>query len=147
MVDKSAAHFTVVSAETNPDEICNRLRIKCDSAVLKGSHNPSGNPATHPLHIAIFRSRLADSVSMEDHVRDILSRIEPVRKAIKRLPKGCILAIHCNYRMRQKGGWTFTPPTLKLLAALAVPCVFSLDTETAPKSEGKKKPLQRRPKL
>jgi hypothetical protein len=53
---KSAAHFTVVSTEIVPDEICKRLGIKCDSSILKGSPNPSGNPKKHPLNIAIFRS-------------------------------------------------------------------------------------------
>jgi hypothetical protein len=127
----------VVSPEVPPEEICDRLGIKCDSVISKGTPNPSGNPKTHPLNIAIFRSRLNNSVNMEEHVQDILSRIEPVRKAIKQLPKGCVLAIHFNYRMQQSGGWTFTPATLKSLAKLAVPCVFSLETGTVPIAQRK----------
>lgn len=129
--DRSTAHFTVVSTEITPDAICERLGIKCDSAIWKDTPNPSGNPKTHPLNIAIFRSKLGDSAPMEDHVQNILSRIKPARKNIKSLPKSCVLALHFNYRVQASGGWSFAPAVLRELAELAVPCVFSLKTNVA----------------
>jgi hypothetical protein len=131
IADRSAVHFTVVSKEITPDAICERLGIKCDSAIWKNTLNPSGNPKTHPLNIAIFRSKLGDSAAMEEHVQNILSRIKPMRKNIKSLPKSCILALHFNYRIQAFGGWSFAPAVLQELAELAVPCVFSLETNIA----------------
>jgi hypothetical protein len=139
VIDRSAAHFTVVSDKISPDEICKRLGIKCDSSIWKGTPNPSGKPKTHPLNIAIFRSRISDSLPLEEHAQDILSRIAPVRSNLKRLPGNCIQAIHFNYRVMQDGGWTFDPGILATLAALAVPCVFSLEAGTTESAGGSKR--------
>ncbi|HUD49240.1 MAG TPA: DUF4279 domain-containing protein [Candidatus Baltobacteraceae bacterium] len=127
MHNQSAAHFTVVSGEIDPEEMCEHLGIKCDSTVLKDTPNPSTPRQRHPFNMVIFRSHLSDSVDIEKHVEDLLSRILPIRSRIRNLPKNCAACFHFNYMMRRSGGWSLSPSLVRRLARLGVECLFSLD--------------------
>jgi hypothetical protein len=133
--NQSVAHFTVVSEEMAPEEICQQLGIKCDSSIVKDAPNPSGRPPRHPFNMAIFRSRLSDTVEMEKHVEDLLARILPVRRGIMDLPKNCVACFHFNYKMGSNGGWRLSPSIVRDLAMLGVECLFSLDLRSVRTAE------------
>jgi len=141
--NRSAAHFTVVSAEIAPEEICERLGIKADSVVLKDTPNLSGNLQRHPFNMVIFRSQLSDAVDMDKHVEDILTRILPVRRRIMNLPKNCAPCFHFNYKMTQQGGWRLSPSIVLRLAKLGVECLFSLDLGDATTVTKRRETLKR----
>jgi hypothetical protein len=131
--NQSLAHFTVVSEEIAPEEICQRLGMKCDSIIVKDAPNPSGTPPKHPFNMVVFRSRLGDTVDMDKHVEDLLSRLLPARRRITELPKNCATCFHFNYNMGQNGGWRLSPSLVRDLAKLGVECLFSLDLRNAAK--------------
>jgi len=132
---KSRAYLFVVSYEFNPDDICNRLAVRSDDAIWRGSKNPSGTPELHPFNLVVFRSRLKASEDMEKHALDLLDRISPIYQKIKSLPKHCHASINFTYSMPQNGGWNFGARTLKAIAKLGLECVFSLDILRRDKSQ------------
>lgn len=124
---RSCVHLFIVSHKLTPNEIGERLGIRCDEAVWKGAPNPSGKPKLHPFNLIVFHSRLSASKGMEQHAKDILSRICPVWSKVKRLPKSCSASLNFYCKMGENGGWSFDPSIMDALAKLDVPCVFTLD--------------------
>jgi hypothetical protein len=129
---KAKAFFWVASPEISAKEISKKTGIKFDRQIVKSTPNPSGNTKLHHIHIGIIQSKPSPSEGMEEHLRNLLSRLTTLRKKIKNLPEGCSVGISLNYDMAGDfvGGWELSPEVLKKLNELGLACMVSLSSTT-----------------
>ncbi len=84
MNDRSGAELGVFSKTVRPEDMARMIGMECDESHAVGS--PGGEATLiHRENAWILRSRLPDTAPLEDHVADVLERIAPAAKGLKKL--------------------------------------------------------------
>lgn len=142
-IDRAGASFRLFDDTLNPHVISKLLGLQPSEAGSKGDvQKPPRRKSSAPIRWRtgtwILRGRLADSATLDAHLKDILVRLEPNAKAIQDLVGqgyradffcGCFLDNHSNEMT------AIEPETLRLIAQLGVPLrldIYSLSESTKP---------------
>lgn len=120
---KARACFSITSASISLEELSKKTSIKFDRLLVKDLPF-KGQTELNAVHLGIIDSR-GDSDNMDEHVRDLLSRINPLRDAIKGLPEACRTTITLNYFLEGSCyfGWELSPDVMQQLIELGVACM------------------------
>jgi hypothetical protein len=80
LADESFARLTIYSDTKTAEDLVSALGVTPDEAWNKGDPRQRGQ--THTTTAIALRSRIPDDRPPEDHLEDLLTRVEPLRERI-----------------------------------------------------------------
>jgi hypothetical protein len=119
--EKSAsATFMASSLTTTPDEMASLVGLTPTRSHKIG--DPVSSTAAEPRrknHLYGVHSTMPGSAPLDEHIVELLDRLEPVASALADLSKSADLYLFCGFSSgNAQGGFTLSPGTLRRIADL-----------------------------
>lgn len=125
--DETRASFIIISEILSGEQIGDRLGIRPNKIVSKGTPTGQSLVAQHPVNMAIFPSGLDIGEELQTHIEALVSFCEQRKDAIMELLKDCRMTIHCSYTVEAQGGWQLSPDLCQRMASLLIEFVFNVE--------------------
>lgn len=129
------ASFRIIGENLDTDEISSLLGIKPDYSHKKGDANNRksksgkvivGSP--HKTGIWSINSKLPETSSLEEHLKFLLEKLEPVGHVIKKLSdEGYRVDFYCGYFVRHgyQGGFNINPHIMERMGKMGIHLAIS----------------------
>lgn len=123
----SKASFIVNSYDLMPEEVSTLLGITPSTAVRKGDVLRDSPSEKHPINLFIVNSSLSSACRLEDHIIDVLSKVQVAKKKIEQLPSTCKSTFYCLHKCSSYSGWTLSVDLLLQMGGWKCEWVFGVE--------------------
>lgn len=127
------AELSVQSDVLTPERISSMLGMACDDSCVKGALKPPHNVVRYKHHCWSVQTHLPPEATVEEHLADLLERLEPVKGTLEEMSAEAEVKVACVIYTPEAENMLFDPRTIATIAEMGA--WFWIDLYVIPEDE------------